>query len=109
MSKELGTVLKHLRAEAHMTQQAAADKLGLKNKSTLASWESGKSEPSIINFLQLCMYYNIPEAVLLANKIHLDQTAIWDFNEFANNNINISTSFTYCPYCGKELPKDNNE
>jgi|GEM_PF-3095247 len=44
-NKELGEKIRSYRNNAKLTQQELADKLGLKNKSTLGSWEVGKSEP----------------------------------------------------------------
>ncbi len=109
MNKELGKLLKEQRNKSRLTQQEAADKLNLKNKSTLASWEGGKAEPDITTFLQLCCYYGISEAYALANKIGLTDTALWDFSEFRNDNQRTmfeKSEYTFCPYCGKELPKD---
>ena len=53
-SKELGGKLRELRDSKGFTQQQVADELGLKNKSTLGSWEIGKSEPDAFTFLKLC-------------------------------------------------------
>ena len=43
MGKELGSTLAILRKKAGLTQEQAAEKMLLKNKSTLASWECGKA------------------------------------------------------------------
>ena len=56
-SKELGARLRELRNNKGFTQQHVADQLGLKNKSTLGSWEVGKSEPDAFTFLKLCRLY----------------------------------------------------
>lgn len=58
-SKELGAKLRELRNSKGFTQQQVADSLGLKNKSTLGSWEVGKSEPDAYTFLKLCRLYGI--------------------------------------------------
>lgn len=58
-SKELGAKLRELRNSKGFTQQEVADKLSLKNKSTLGSWEVGKSEPDAFTFLKLCKLYGV--------------------------------------------------
>lgn len=58
-SKELGGKLRELRDSKGFTQQQVADELGLKNKSTLGSWEIGKSEPDAFTFLKLCKLYGV--------------------------------------------------
>ena len=58
-SKELGARLRELRNNKGFTQQQVADYLGLKNKSTLGSWEVGKSEPDAFTFLKLCRFYGV--------------------------------------------------
>ena len=58
-SKKFGDTLRDLRKAAGYTQQQAADLLGLKNKSTLGSWEVGKSEPDGYTFLRLLKVYQV--------------------------------------------------
>lgn len=58
-SEELGGKLRELRDSKGFTQQQVADELGLKNKSTLGSWEIGKSEPDAFTFLKLCKLYGV--------------------------------------------------
>ena len=58
-SKELGGKLRELRDSKGFTQQQVADELGLKNKSTLGSWEIGKSEPDAVTVLKLCKLYGV--------------------------------------------------
>jgi len=59
MGKELGSILQELRKSKNLTQQQVADYLGLKNRSTLGSWELGKTEPNIDFFTKLCDLYGI--------------------------------------------------
>lgn len=56
---KLGETLRKLRNENGYTQQEVANLLGLKNKSTLGSWEVGKSEPDGYTFLKLCKLYHV--------------------------------------------------
>ncbi|MDR2519492.1 MAG: helix-turn-helix transcriptional regulator [Eubacteriaceae bacterium] len=58
-SKELGSILQKLRKGRNLTQQQVADYLGLRNRSTLGSWELGKTEPSIEVFTKLCSLYGV--------------------------------------------------
>lgn len=51
--------LKAARVNANMTQKQVAEKLG-KNPMTIASWEKGKTSPSIKNLYRLCRLYGVP-------------------------------------------------
>ena len=57
----LGEILRKLRLECGYTQQEVADMLGMKNKSTLGSWEIGKSEPDGFTLLKLCQIYKVSD------------------------------------------------
>lgn len=58
-NKKFGDTLRELRKSNGYTQQQVADMLGLKNKSTLGSWEVGKSEPDGYTFLRLLNLYAV--------------------------------------------------
>lgn len=58
-NKKFGDTLRKLRNSKGYTQQQVADQLGLKNKSTLGSWEVGKSEPDGYTFLKLLNLYEV--------------------------------------------------
>ncbi len=60
-NKRFGEILRELRKAKGYTQQQVADILGLKNKSTLGSWEVGKSEPDGYTFLSLCKIYDVED------------------------------------------------
>jgi len=98
----LGKRLQELRKKAGLTQDAAAERLHLKNKSTLASWEGGKSEPDIITFLKLCCEYGLVEARILAEALKVIDTAVWDFSVAVAENTE-NKEFSFCPYCGEKL------
>lgn len=53
--------LQDLRIANGYTQKQLAGKLGIKNYSTISSWEIGKSEPSLSMFSKLCEIYNITD------------------------------------------------
>lgn len=60
-NKRFGDTLRELRKSRGLTQQQASDLLGLKNKSTLGSWEVGKSEPDGYTLLKLCKIYEVDD------------------------------------------------
>lgn len=60
-NKKFGDTLRELRNAKGYTQQQAANLLGLKNKSTLGSWEVGKSEPDGYTLLKLCKIYDVSD------------------------------------------------
>lgn len=60
-NKRFGDTLRELRNLKGYTQQQVADLLGLKNKSTLGSWEVGKSEPDGYTLLRLCRIYEVED------------------------------------------------
>lgn len=74
----IGSRLKQLRVSAGYTQQQVASLLMLKNKSTLASWESGKSEPDALTFLILCDLYGVPASTELSQAFGISD-AVKDF------------------------------
>ena len=69
-------------------QQDIADYLNLKNKSTVGSWEIGKSEPDIDTFAKLCILFNISPnefinfkenvTITLNEKKHIEKYRILD-------------------------------
>lgn len=108
----LGQRLKELRNESRLTQQDAADRLGLKSKSTISMWESGKTEPDILSFLALCCEYGLPEAKQLIKALNLEDSAAFDFAAISFEEKDASTienyepntkPYAFCPYCGEKL------
>jgi len=73
-NKNYGNKLRELRLKAGYTQQVVADKLGLKNKSTLGSWEIGKSEPDADTFLKLCDIYEVKSFSYFRDNDHKQKT-----------------------------------
>ncbi len=61
--KEIATILKNLRVDAGLTQMQAASAIN-RNAKTLASWETGQSQPDANTLFHLCDVYgvNIDEA-----------------------------------------------
>ena len=79
---KFGNILRTLRNRRGFTQQQVADLLGLKNKSTLGSWEVGKSEPDGYTFLKLCRLYQVENIYETFNSDGiLESVEINDFGE----------------------------
>ena len=57
--KDLGKRIAELRTQNSFTQLEIAKSLGYKDKSTVASWETGKSSPSIDIFIKLCKLFKV--------------------------------------------------
>ena len=57
---DVGERIKHLRKEKGFTQQAFADKLGLKRQ-TIAAYEIGTISPSDRTILDICREFNVLE------------------------------------------------
>jgi len=55
---EIANILKKCRCDAGLTQKEAATKLG-RPQQTLASWETGKSQPDANTLFQLCDLYGV--------------------------------------------------
>lgn len=55
---EIGTRIKDLRTERHLSQEALAERLGL-SRQAVAKWESGTSAPSTANLLALCGIFGV--------------------------------------------------
>ena len=86
-NKKFGETLRNLRNKKGYTQQQVADILGLKNKSTLGSWEVGKSEPDGYTLLKLCKIYEV-EDIYSA----FDEISPSSVNTKQLNNVAESTS-----------------
>ena len=54
--EEIANILKNIRQESGLTQKEAAEKLGRKQQ-TLASWETGQSQPDANTLFSLCRIY----------------------------------------------------
>ena len=75
-NKKFGETLRNLRNKKGYTQQQVADILGLKNKSTLGSWEVGKSEPDGYTLLKLCKIYEVEDIYSAFDEISPSSTNV---------------------------------
>lgn len=111
--KNVSQILRDMRKQRGLTQQAVTDMLGLKNKSTLATWECGKSAPDAVTFLHLCCIYGLPEAKALVDALSIIDTAEWNFSAIATEykqsradeleQEHNKKPYIFCPYCGEKL------
>lgn len=62
--KSLGEALKESRMQCNMTQEFVAERLGV-SRQAVSKWESGVSDPSTSNLLQLTKLYDISAEDLL--------------------------------------------
>lgn len=80
-NKKFGDTLRELRNSKGYTQQQVADILGLKNKSTLGSWEVGKSEPDGYTFLKLLNLYEVEDVYNAFGEVSPKQATTDNTNE----------------------------
>lgn len=62
--KSLAQVLRAHREEAHMTQELVAQHMGV-SRQAVSKWESGATEPSTTNLMELARLYGTTAADLL--------------------------------------------
>lgn len=65
MNEKILEMLKLARQNQKFKQQEVADKMGLKTGGTISNWESGKTEPTIDEFVELCRIYGVDYAEIL--------------------------------------------
>ena len=64
LKKSLGEVLKEHRTRCNMTQEFVAGSLGV-TRQAVSKWETGDSDPSTSNLLELAKIYGVSAAKLL--------------------------------------------
>lgn len=62
---EIGTRIKQLRTERHISQEALATALNVSRQS-VTKWENNASKPSTANILALCEFFDVPLNELMA-------------------------------------------
>ncbi len=97
-NKKFGETLRNLRNKKGYTQQQVADILGLKNKSTLGSWEVGKSEPDGYTLLKLCKIYEVEDIYSAFDEISPSSTNV----DAVIKKVDENNMSKYSPY-EKEL------
>lgn len=59
LDRMLGSILKDLRQKRGMTMQYVSDRLGLKNRSSIADYESGRTSVDMYRFMKMCELYGV--------------------------------------------------
>lgn len=65
MIRSIGEIIKDLRLKRGMTQAALAEKIGLKNQSTIAKWEKNENFPNGREVIKLTEIFNVSADYLL--------------------------------------------
>lgn len=73
---DIGTKLRNARTEANITQECAAEAVGV-SRQTISNWENEKSYPDIVNVIRLSDLYGVSLDELLKG----DQKMIAHLNE----------------------------
>lgn len=73
---EIGTRIKQLRTERHISQEALANALNV-SRQAVTKWENNASKPSTANILALCEFFDIPlNELLVADNAPQDTSEI---------------------------------
>tara|TARA_R110002073_G_scaffold139232_2_gene289436 strand:+ start:223898 stop:224662 length:765 start_codon:yes stop_codon:yes gene_type:complete len=82
--KYIATNLRHLRELKNFSQEYFAEELKW-SRAMIASFESGRTEPSIDRLLELSSYFNIPIDILIKNNLKLAKDT--SFIEIGNKRV----------------------
>ncbi len=84
---EIGTIIKRARNEASLTQEQAAESLGV-SRQTISNWENGKSYPDIISVIKMSDVYSVSLDYLLKEETSMKQT----YKEYLEESTNTVKS-----------------
>lgn len=70
---EIGAKLKNARSAAKLTQEQAAEALGV-SRQTVSSWENGKTYPDIVSVIHMSDLYSVSLDHLLKEDVQVKQT-----------------------------------
>lgn len=70
IDRMLGEVLKDLRIRNGYSMQYVADRLGFKNRSSIAHYESGRNSLTMTQFKQLCDLYKVDYKSIMSDIFH---------------------------------------
>ena len=84
---EIGLLLKNARHQAALTQEQAAEALGV-SRQTVSNWETGKSYPDIISVIRMSDLYAVSLDCLLKEETSMQQT----YREYLEESTNIVKS-----------------
>ncbi len=84
---EIGTIIRKARNEAKLTQEQAAESLGV-SRQTISNWENGKSYPDIISVITMSDLYSVSLDHLLKEETSMKQT----YKEYLEESTNTVKS-----------------
>ena len=70
---EIGALVKNARNQAGLTQEQAAEALGV-SRQTVSNWETGKSYPDIVSVIRMSDLYNVSLDHLLKEETSMKQS-----------------------------------
>ncbi len=84
---EIGAIIKKARCEATLTQEQAAEALGV-SRQTISNWENSKSYPDIISVIKMSDLYSVSLDCLLKEETSMKQT----YKEYLEESTNTVKS-----------------
>lgn len=84
---EIGAIIKKARCEASLTQEQAAEALGV-SRQTVSNWENCKSYPDIISVIKMSDLYSVSLDCLLKEETSMKQT----YKEYLEESTNTVKS-----------------
>ena len=84
---EIGTIIRNARNEAKLSQEQAAEALGV-SRQTISNWENGKSYPDIISVIRMSDLYSVSLDHLLKEESSMKQT----YKEYLEESTNVVKS-----------------
>ena len=84
---EIGSIIKNARNEAKLSQEQAAEALGV-SRQTVSNWETGKSYPDIVSVIKMSELYSVSLDHLLKEETSMKQT----YREFLEESTNTVKS-----------------
>ena len=84
---EIGTIIRNARNNAKLSQEQAAEALGV-SRQTISNWETGKSYPDIISVIRMSELYSVSLDHLLKEEDSMKQT----YKEFLEESTNVVKS-----------------
>ena len=84
---EIGTIIRNARNEAKLSQEQAAEALGV-SRQTVSNWETGKTYPDIISVIRMSDLYSVSLDHLLKEETSMKQT----YKEYLEESTNVVKS-----------------
>lgn len=88
---DIGSKIRKTRTEAGVTQEQAAEELGV-SRQTISNWENGKSYPDIISVLKMSDLYNVSLDYLLKGESQMN--SYMDYLDESTNIVKSRTKFS---------------